>query len=131
MDDASRVSRGKPVCDLLADTNDLRHRQATAAQPLGKRFAFDEFENDDQLPVEVEHVMDGGDVGVTELRGGSRFAQYVFTCLLRRGMTRACLERNEASQPRVFGEQYRAHSARSKRTHYAVRTVNVTCLHSR
>ena len=99
-------------CMPMSTAGSNRHR--ATAQACRQRLALDVLHHDMELPLVVEHVVDGRDIGMVQARGGARLALELRVRLGRRGGGRRPLERDAASEPRVLGQPYLAHAARAE-----------------
>ena len=73
MDDAALVGGAECLGQLQRDGDRGINRQAAFLQPRRERVALDVLENDDHLPVRIEHVVHPGNIGVAQRRRGPRF----------------------------------------------------------
>ena len=116
VDDAFFVRGIQGVGGLDTDAHQIVHRNRAAADPLAQRLALQQFHGDEVMAVGFVHLMNGADVGMAERRGRPGFAQEA----LHRGRVghqvwRQTLERDLASQTRIFGAIHHSHTARSQR----------------
>ena len=117
MDDAAGV--GVPQCggDLAGVTHQLLNRQRPAPQLAPQRLAAQHLHDDADGAVAVDDVMDGGDVGVIELRRGARLPQQLARVRrVEREVGRQHLDRDVAFEAAVVGDEDAAHAAAADRT---------------
>ena len=121
VDDALRVRRRQRVGELTGNRQRRGRGQRPLREPGSERVALDELEDDDDLSVDVQDVMNGGDVRVGERGGGPRLRQELRARMLaaRLGSGKR-LECDEPRQPRVFGQQDRTHAAPADGPHHTI-----------
>ena len=116
MDDPFVVRGGEAVGDLHGVVERLAHRQASFAQSVAKRGAFEQLGDDERRAVVRSKVEDDQQVGMIERAGGARLLlearQVVAVLRHRRGED---LERHLAPDARVARAIDLAHAAGAER----------------
>jgi len=77
----------------------------------GQRLALDVGHDDEEFAVDFLDVMDGADVRVMRLRGGSRFIQEAALSGFGESLLRQEFQRHQAFQARVLGLIHLAHAS--------------------
>jgi hypothetical protein len=114
MNDATGV-QGRECGEYLErDRHGLRHGHAALLQPLGERFAFEQFHGDEKLTAVFTDLVDLADVRVVDARRGARFAPEALARGLVVGDRRHRLQGHRTAEPFVAGGIHDAHRARSK-----------------
>jgi hypothetical protein len=82
---------------------------------LPQRLALDELHHDVDAPLELSHVVDGGDVGVAHRRGGPRLAQHALPSRLVGGhLAPQYLQSHLALEALVDRAVHHAHAAEAE-----------------
>ena len=111
MDDALCVRGGECRCELTADRYRLVGRQRSAVKSGAQALALDVLHDDERALIVFEDVVDAGDVGMREPRGGTRLAQD--GRLIAAGFSRRqTFQGNFSLQARIVAEIHLAHAAR-------------------
>ena len=121
MDDAPAVRFGQRVGHLPGDVHGLAHGERAMGDARREDLALDVLHHQEVGALVLADVVDGGDVGGPQRRGGPGLGQQARAPfrvrLAGRGQE---LERDLASQPRVFGEVDLAHAARAQALAHAI-----------
>ncbi len=127
MDHSTRVRRHERIGDLQSEIERAFDAQRPSGQDGREVLSLDVLHDDVRMGVDVEHVVDGRDVGVGETAGRGRFTVQTLARVgsaEKRG--RRTLEGDAAPQPSVFGEIDLAHSPAAHALHDGVRANPLT-----
>ncbi len=130
MDDALRMRSGQCIGQLPRDFNRFLNRHRAALQTRRQRLAFHVLEDDGDLAVDVEDVVDGGDVRMIERGGGARFAHQPLAAFdgLRIGALDR-LQRDFSIEARILGQPHHAHAAGTELAENAIRPNRCADVH--
>src|SRR4029079_14899021 len=112
MNHAACVRGGERVRDLQADLEPPLDGQGAAAEHRREALPLDVLHDDVRVAVDVEHVVDRGDVGMGQPAGGAGFAVQPFARVWSaQERLRRPLERDPTSKPRVLSEIDLSHAS--------------------
>ena len=112
MDDAAFVRGIERVGDLASDWNRVIDRQRATLDPVGQCLAVDEFHDEKRRAVDVDDVVESGDVGMIERGEGFGFALKPGEAIGISGhRIGQHLDRDLALQPRITRPKHAAHTA--------------------
>ena len=116
VDDAMVVSVRDGRSDLDAVRQDGRRRQAVSGDALLQKTAGDELHHDVRSTIQLEHLVDGADVGVVEPRGRACLVQQLADRRVIGARGSDELDRDVAIELDVVGLVDFAHPSRSERS---------------
>ncbi len=143
MNDSAPVGRIQCGCNLAAVSKNFVCGKRTFLQSIGKRFAFQKFHDyvmkcelsarrqygSIGICLNVSHIVERANIGVTQLGDGFRFAFKSLTKQIVCGkFRRQNLDRNFSVQTRIFRAPYFPHSTRAEMRDYFVGAKSYTNL---
>ena len=128
MDDCVRVRLRQRIGNLPRDRQRLLGRERPALDQCAERLSFHVLHDDVGKVVDVEHVVDGGNIGMIQLGGGKGFTPKPLARIGGRRAVVCALDRHAASEPRIFGQEHLSHAAGAKAREKAVRS-NLLSVH--
>ena len=114
MDDATGVQGRECGQYLERDGHGLRDGHGALLQPLGERFALEQFHGDEELAAVFTDLVDLADVRMVDARCGARFTPEALPRRLVAGDRRHRLQCDRAAEPLVACGVHDTHRARSK-----------------
>ena len=128
--DSPRMRGSEAVAELHPDVQHTVDRQRTANQPRREGLARHVLHHDVRDAIGFEHVVDAGDVGVIQRRGGGALLQQPPELLVAAdALQREALQRDRAAQAWVVRQEHFSHAAGTELLDHAVRPDHLVRWH--